>query len=260
MRDRVLILVVMLVVVLNGGPLMTDSVYQKSDLVWHGDFSTGDLSQWSSLQAVDESRVGVRSLGGSAWPGLGVVKVESGDHTNSQNTERAELALSADLTGGSEGELREYDWWSYFPDELELKPSVGWLTFTQWHQTGSSKCSPNIALKISKSPSLGYGIYLEVRGGDAGGGRCASVQETRVRIADFASRKWYRFAVDVLWSESKGSVAVFESGEKLVTLVDVPTLYVGEQAYLKQGIYRSNSTTESNVMLANTRVLRRRVL
>ncbi|PZU03377.1 MAG: hypothetical protein DI630_04635 [Gordonia sp. (in: high G+C Gram-positive bacteria)] len=215
----------------------------------------GELGSWTSRQSLGADRIvgsPVNALIGTNldW----VVEVQPGDHTNSQNTERAELALSTELTGGTDGEIRYYSWSALFMQEWEMTSPSGWAIVTQWHQSGYEGCSPNIAFKVEQVGEK-KNIYLEVRGGSVSRSDCSDAKFERVRLVPLVLGHLYSFSIGVSWSDDEtGEVRVWNGSRPLARVRGVPTLYPGSTSYLKQGIYRSKSEKTFSYILGGTRV------
>ena len=65
-------------------------------------------------------------------------------------------------------------------------------------------------------------------------------RSARCKIADETNGKWYDFVFHVKWTSSNSGFAeVWLNGRKVVQLAGIPTLYVGQDVYPKQGYYRS---------------------
>jgi Polysaccharide lyase len=225
----------------------------RGGLLWRGDYQTGDFRQWSRLQAVPGGAAIVTSPTHHGRYTARYV-VRPGDDPIGSNGERAEARASQAQTGAREGLERWYGWSTLFPANANLPPSTdSWNIFTQWHQTASDGCPPNIAFQADTSHAP-PAIKLRVLGG--GGTRhCTPTSTLLRRPAQLRLDHWYDFVVHVKWSSdpSVGFIEGWIDGAKAIPRVRTATLYRGQGAYLKQGFYRAGSALTTTVYHAGTR-------
>ena len=160
------------------------------------------------------------------------------DVAGSGNGERTE-ALVLRGTRGREGDEQWWAWSTMFASDFSASNS-DWNIFTQFHNSGTS--GGRVEFYVNGN-TLGFTSH----GGDLG-----NPTARNWKIGDKTNGKWYDFVFHVKWSTSNdGFVEVWLDGNKVVPLTNTPTLYVGQDVYLKQGYYRE---AQSNV----ARHLRRR--
>lgn len=227
--------------------------HASGELVWSGDYQTGDFKQWYRLQAVPGDATIVTSPShGTRYTARFVVG--PGDDPISSKGERAEVRASQKQTGAYAGRERWYAWSTLFPANGGLPASSSsWNIFTQWHQTRSDGCPPNIAFQADTSHAP-PAIKLRVLGGILSG--CTPSNKVLRRPVALRVDHWYDFRVHVKWSSnpSAGFIEGWIDGVKAIRRLRTATLYKGEGAYLKQGFYRAGSSLTSTVFHVGTRV------
>jgi len=182
---------------------------------------------------------GRASLTSTARDGASGVRLhtEPGDNNiaGSGSNERDDLALSPSVTACAEGVEQ---WWAhsvYFPDDYVIPPSGStwnWGIVFDFHHTGSTG-QPNFAIA-----SLPSGLELRVAGGPA------EVQGpgpgmTQAPIGPVIKNAWYDFVYHVRWSSLADGFFYATLNGKVVMDYAGPTLYVGEQCYLKLANYHT---------------------
>jgi hypothetical protein len=227
-----------------GSALCVGVVPARAAVLWSGNFDTGDFSQWDRLQA----EPGDASIVGLPHDGLALAAkfvVNPGDNPINSKGERTEVVASQSQTGGYQGSAAWYGWSTFFPPELNA-PTGSWNIFTQWHQTLSDGCPPNIAFQIDNS-AIPTKIKFRVRGGTQSG--CTPSSDMIWRPATLGLGTWLDFVLHVKWSSnaSGGFVELFIDGTKVIPKTYLATLYVGQGCYLKQGFYRAPSSLISTI-------------
>jgi hypothetical protein len=110
---------------------------------------------------------------------------------------------------------------------------------SQWHQAVED-CSPNVALEAYSEDSINR-LRLVVRGGDLDLSSCepssVAVYELGVLLPDMLN-----FELRTSWASapSEGSLRLRINGKLVVNAAAVSTLYTGQGAYMKLGIYTSD--------------------
>jgi hypothetical protein len=225
----------------------------RRGVLWRGDYQTRNFKQWHSLQAVPGGATIITSPTVHRWRYTARYVVRSGDDPIGSNGERAEARASQTQTGGSEGQERWYGWSTLFPTNADLPPSNdSWNIFTQWHQTSSDGCAPNIAFQADTSHSP-PAIKVRVLGGASN--NCSPSSTRLLRPAQLTLGHWYDFVVHVKWSSdpSIGFIEGWIDRANVIPKIQTATLYKGQGAYLKQGFYRASSDVTSTVYHVGTR-------
>jgi hypothetical protein len=225
-----------------------------------GDYSTGDFSQWNTLQ---NKGINARPSG---WPATGnypaqIVEdpergyvaryeVRAGDRTSfdASNVNRSEVQASGGTTGGGEGDLRWYSFSVKFDPTFPTN-SGGWGVLTnQWHGNASSGAPPvawyavGDKWQLTANPQSSPGAYLGSR----------VLWETPI-----APGEWHdiKMAINFSTSDSTGYVQVWHNGvpQRLTNssyTYQIRTLIPGSSnptTYYKEGIYRAASSSTAVV-------------
>ncbi len=197
--------------------------------VWHGDFESGDLSQWTGRESVAANRLQI--VEDPVREGRFALKatVYQGDDPIGASGNRNEL-----LHYGNESEGTEYfyKWSTMFAPDF---PSVNtWQLFTQWHHDGNSG-SPPLEFFVR-----GENMHLRVEGRD----------DRIVWKAPLERGKWLDFVLHVKWSSDRnvGFVELYYNGQLVLPRTPAATLYWGMQNYLKQGLYRDAAVGPAGVV------------
>lgn len=218
------------------------------------DYQTGNFSQWTEqhlARAVQEAIVATPARVG--YPATARFIVASGDHTFGQvNEERAEVMATSAQTGNPiEGGALWYAWSSFFPTGTYVDPAPSWLAFTQWHQTANSGV-PNVAFFLN--PGIPVKAQLVVRGQSLNLTTGAVGYYGEWVLGTVPLNSWVDFTVHITWSANPalGRVTVKINGTQAAD-VACATLFAGQSAYMKQGIYRANSARTHTIYHTGTR-------
>jgi MYXO-CTERM domain-containing protein len=198
----------------------------SADVLWRGDYETGDLSQWDKVDGL-ASRLTVESS--VVHQGSKALRVELHQGDVSSSGTRNEVVLSDPAHFESEGNDRWYAWSTLFPADYPSNDT--WQVFTQWHHTGCCGSPPVEFSVIGEHIQLGHDGSAEV-----------------LWTAPLVRGVWHDFVVHVFWSSTDGYVELYYDGAKVLGKTSVQTLYPGEQAYLKQGLYWNAAITSVGVL------------
>ena len=197
-----------------------------------GDYETGNFSQWNlGVQAVPGDATIVTS---PARQGKYAARFQVNPGDNPLNccagSERAEALTN---TGEAAGAESWWGWSTYFPSDFVATPNTSWNIFTQWHNSGSSG-QANIMFKVNAGTSPET-LFMSVIGGDPN-----SYSNRGFTLAPLERNKWYDFVLHVKWEpDSTGFVELWLNGQQVVSKTFMPTIYYGQDVYLKQGFYRA---------------------
>ena len=197
----------------------------SANVLWRGDYDTGDVSQWASVDGLD-SRLTVVSS--PVHQGRYALRVELHQGDVASSGTRNEVVLSSSQFDEVEGNDRWYAWSTLFPADFPAPAT--WQVFTQWHHSGCCG-SPPVEFDV-----MGETIQLAHDG------------STILWSAPLVRGVWHDFAVHVYWSSSNGYVELYYDGQKVLDRTPVQTLYPGQFAYLKQGLYRNASIAPVGVV------------
>lgn len=199
-------------------------------VLWSGDFSTGDLSQWTGrpqYQNAPEPSDRLKVVPGDGGPHLEAT-VRPGDlHSNGA---RAEVLLDKPMF--RDGDETWFRWQTCFP--ADFKAEETWHVWTQWHQTlPLGNGGPPVAFELHGDQlrlRLQAGLY-DARQDWAGG---------VVWRAPLDRGRWHTYVLHVKWSQDPkiGFVELWVDGKPAVPLTRHSTLDTDGVVYLKQGLYR----------------------
>jgi hypothetical protein len=149
--------------------------------------------------------------------------------------ERAEVALGVHLD--SEGDLRKYEWSTYFdatyptPDKFNL--GTWWQVFAQWHQDADPAKpfydhTPPVQMHVNDATTMKLKLT------DSSG------VETETPLGDMNRGSWHDFSAEIQWSSNPqlGYVSIQVDGNSPL-FIPGATMYPGNPTvYWKLGLYR----------------------
>lgn len=199
------------------------STAASAKVVWRGNFESGDISQWNKAQKVSANRLEV--VTDPVAEGFFALKttVRKGDDPINASGHRNELVSWGHDKKGSE---RFYRWQTMWPEDYESPDT--WQLFTQWHHDGKDGSPP------VEFYTRGEEIILRVSGDE-------------LWRAPLERGRWHDFVFHVKWDRS-GFVELFHNGVQVLEKTTAPTLYAGQGVYLKQGLYRDASISQTQTI------------
>ncbi|GHG98045.1 hypothetical protein GCM10012319_63240 [Comamonas sp. KCTC 72670] len=196
--------------------------FATADVVWKGDFETGNISQWTRSQSVANSRLQV--VTDVVREGRYALKatVRQGDDPIGASGNRNELLYISQEKVNS---TWYYKWSTLFPTNYPLDER--WQVFAQWHQAGCCG-SPPLEFYARNDE-----LYMRV------GGAKGKVLWT----APMQRGDWHDFVLEVKWSPDAkaGFVQLWHNGKLVVKKTHAATQFGKELNYLKLGLYRDSS-------------------
>lgn len=223
-------------------PTTAPSVPVGSRVVFVGDYETGNFTQWSNCQnvylngscsGIDPNRYSatIVSNGSQRQGQYGArFEVRDGDIPDFGGGERSEVRAPS-VANVVEGDERWYEFSLKFDDNFQ-NPTGGWFIIMQWH-AGSG--SPPLALEVNRN-----GI-LELRN---------NRNNTEVhQIAPIKRGEWTDYVIHAKFSQNKsiGYVEAWENGVQKLQRTPHTTM-ASSSNYLKMGIYRDESNTQTHVV------------
>lgn len=221
----------------------------RPDLMWVGDFETGDLSQFkqtpwnvtrggekpkvvSDPQFVREGRYALR---------ISIPTAETKDKGGACCDPRSEV--EPDIGNIRTGD----DLWFGFSTMLaaDFPTDADWQVITQWKARADG--SPPLSFKVKD------GKYV-LSGGD---GHPDEIKGFEQELAPAEPGKWADWVVHITFSPepSDGSIDIWHNGQQVVTGLapDTGTMYPGEggdesESYLKTGYYRNGKISRPGVL------------
>jgi hypothetical protein len=200
----------------------------QAEIVWRGDFETGDLSQWTKAQEVAPDRLQVVDSPVRQGKHALRVEVRQGDDPINASGNRAELVWSPVETEGND---RYYSWSTMWAPDFPSEKT--WQAFTQWHQTGNTG-TPPLEMYVN-----GESMYLAI-----------GAEETVVWTHPLERGAWHDFILHVKWSSDPGVgfVELWYDGQEVLRKTTGATMFPGQDNIMKQGLYRNDTISEVGVL------------
>ncbi len=221
-----------------------DAPHLRARAAWHGATAFDRWSGWSKREILPggAARVRVRGVDATGYT------VHPGD-VPGKNGERSEVSASVRASGASPGKTMRYRWSTLFPADFRPVPDSTWTIFTQFHESAADGCHPNVVLQVNTKDG-GEQLRLTARGGQLDTATCEPGSDESWDFATLQRDRWYRFDLTVGWSSdpAKGFVALDVDGTRIVPRTPQATLYRGQSAYLKQGLYRQPVDFPSTIL------------
>jgi hypothetical protein len=194
------------------------------------DFELGNLVGWQLVQRVSEDRI--QTVRSPVRQGVFAARFEvrHGDHVNGEQNSRAELGYTTDMA--SEGQEQTYSWSTLLASDYPSAQT--WQDLVQWKNEGTG--SPPLQIKVEgETISLAAGSQLNWR---------------KLWSSPLVRGEWLDFTFRVKWSSDPnvGWVELWYRGRQVLERYPMATLYPGLRNYLKLGLYRDASITETGVV------------
>lgn len=199
----------------------------SADVLWRGDFETGDTTQWKGGPKSDSIKIVTEPV----REGKYALRIDGTNAARKGKLDRIEFQHQPKPPGTAEGTERFFGWSVLVPRKLtDDYHSVGYFeTRNSWRQL----------------------MAFEVRGEDI-------VYTTRVPYArrwtgkgKFTPGCWHDFAVHVLWSRdpAKGFVEVWFDGAQVVPKTMTATLLDENVAFFQVGFMRNTSDVPETIII-----------
>jgi Polysaccharide lyase len=200
----------------------------QAEVVWRGDFETGDLSQWTKSQQVAPDRMQVVQSPVRQGKYALRVEVRQGDDPLNASGDRAELVWSPVETEGND---RYYSWSTMWAPDFPSEKT--WQAFTQWHHTGDTG-TPPFEMYVN-----GETMYLAI-----------GPDETVLWTHPLERGAWHDFILHVKWSSDPGVgfVELWYDGQQELRKTSGQTMFPGQDNIMKQGLYRNKTISEVGVL------------
>ncbi len=207
--------------------LVTASLH--AEVIWRGDFETGDTSQWGGDPKVGEFKVVQEPV----RQGKYALRIDGTNAAKRGKNDRIEFQHQPKPPGTAEGTERYFGWSVYVPKTFTNDHhAVGFFeTRNSWRQLMSFEVKSN---DIQYSSRVPYALRWKGQG-------------------KFTPGKWHDFVVHVLWSRdpNKGFIEVWFDGEKVVPLAKTATLLDENSAFFQIGLFRATSDTPESIIIDN---------
>ena len=198
-----------------------------AEVIWRGDFETGDTSQWGG-----DPKAGVfKVVQEPVRTGKYALRIDGTNAAKRGTNDRIEFQHQPKPPGTTEGTERYFGWSIYLPQALSKDMHmVGFFEVRNlWKQAMS----------------------FEVRGEDI-------QYTTRVPYAlrwkgpgKLTPGRWHDFAVHVLWSKdaAKGFVEVWFDGEQVVPKTMTATLFDNNPVFFQIGLFRATIDVPETILI-----------
>ncbi len=206
--------------------LMVSATTVSAEVIWRGDFETGDTKQWKGVpkDSVTVVKDPVRA-------GKYALRIDGTNAARKGKHDRIELQHQPDPPGTAEGTERYFGWSVYLPKKLTGSThSLGYFeTRNSWRQLLAFEVTGADILFSSRVP------YARLWSGKG----------------KMTAGKWHDFALHVLWSRDpkKGFVEVWFDGEKVVPLTRTATLRDENVAFFQIGLFRATSAVPETLLI-----------
>jgi hypothetical protein len=198
----------------------------SAEVIWRGDFETGDTKQWKGAP-----RDGVTIVQDPVRAGKYALRIDGTNAARKGKHDRIELQHQPEPPGTAEGAERYFGWSVYLPRKLtDANHSLGYFeTRNSWSQLMAFEVKGEDILFTTRVP---YTRHWSGKG-------------------KLTAGKWHDFAVHVLWSRDpgKGFVEVWFDGEKVVPLTRTATLRDENVAFFQIGLFRETSDVPETIIL-----------
>jgi MYXO-CTERM domain-containing protein len=190
--------------------------------VWRGDFETGDLSQFSTLNQTIGGHDYITVVGDVVASGAHAGRIALHDDAVWPNgLKRVELHHSPAAGRTAEGAELYFAWSFYLPETLPTDPdqTIGyWETNTSYHQ---------LMAFVVRGEDLEFYTQLP------------SYHSQWIGTGVVTPATWHRIAMHIRWSQSaSGQIDVWLDGSPVVMGLSVPTLADTNEAFTQFGLLR----------------------
>jgi hypothetical protein len=198
-----------------------------AEVIWRGDFETGDTSQWrgaSQSAAVNVVTHPVRA-------GKYALRIDGTNAARRGTRDRIELQHQPQPPGTAEGTERYFGWSVYVPKQLTNDGhAVGYFeTRNSWRQLMSFEARGADLLYTTRAPYRRHWSGTE----------------------KLTPGRWHDFAVHVLWSRdpSRGFVEVWFDGQQVVRRTNTATLLDENPAFFQIGLMRDTIDVPETIVI-----------
>jgi hypothetical protein len=198
----------------------------SAEVIWRGDFETGDTKQWKGAP-----KEGVAVVKEPVREGKYALRIDGTNAAKRGKHDRIEFQHQPKPPGTAEGTERYFGWSVYLPKKLsDATHSLAYFEArNSWSQLMAFEVKGEDILFTTRQP---YARHWNGKGKMTAG-------------------KWHDFALHVLWSRDpkKGFVEVWYDGEKVVPLANTATLRDENVAFFQIGLFRETSETTETIYI-----------
>ena len=198
----------------------------SAEVLWRGDFETGDLTQWDSLlnpTKGDRKNINVVMTPVHGGTRAGEVVIHPDDLWEGNNHNRVELHYDAVDTRTAEGQTTYFSFYFRLPANAQTSNDIAyWETASSYQQSMAFWVEPG-----------GGGTQLSFRTNHPSGMMHYN--------GPLTIEAWHQLAMQILWSENAntGRVSVWLDGEKIVDEVAAKTKPDSNRVFVQVGYHRN---------------------
>jgi MYXO-CTERM domain-containing protein len=198
----------------------------SAEVLWRGDFETGDLTQWNSLlnpTKGDRKNINVVMTPVHGGTRAGEVVIHPDDLWEGNNHNRVELHYDAVDTRTAEGQTTYFSFFFRLPANAQTTNDIAyWETANSYQQSMAFWVEPG-----------GGGTQLSFRTNHPSGMMHYN--------GPLTIEAWHQLAMQILWSENAGTgrVSVWLDGEKIVDDVAAKTKPDSNRVFVQVGYHRN---------------------
>ena len=199
----------------------------SAEVLWRGDFETGDLSQWRGVPKSDAVKVVTDPVRAGKY----ALQIDGTNAARRKDRDRIEFQHQPKPPGTSEGTERYFGWSVYVPKKLtDDGHALGYFEVrNRWQQAMSFEVHGEDILYTTRVP---YTRHWSGKG-------------------KLTPGRWHDFAVHVLWSRDpeKGFVEVWFDGEQVVPRTKTATLFDENEVFFQLGLMRATSDVPETIII-----------
>jgi MYXO-CTERM domain-containing protein len=202
----------------------------SAEVLWRGDFETGDLSQWGSLlnpTKGERKNINVVMTPVHGGTRAGEVVIHPDDLWQGNNHNRVELHYDAVEGRTAEGQTTFFSFYFRLPADTQTTNDIAyWETANSYQQSMAFWLEP-----------MGGSTQLSFRTNQPSG---MTHYKGSVTI-----EAWHQLAMQILWSEnaSTGRVSAWLDGQKIVNDVAAKTKPDSNRVFVQVGYHRNATAT-----------------
>jgi hypothetical protein len=208
------------ILVLSAAPL-------SAEVIWRGDFETGDTSQWKGAPKSDAVKV----VTSPVREGKYALRIDGTNAARRKDNDRIEFQHQPRPPGTAEGTERYFGWSVYLPRKFTNDHHcVGYFeSRNSWTQLMSFEANGE---DVKFSTRVPYALRWTGKG-------------------KLTPGRWHDFAVHVLWSRDPktGFVEVWFDGEQVVPKAITATLRDENPAFFQIGFFRKTSDVPETIVI-----------
>jgi hypothetical protein len=210
-----------------------------TQLLWTGNYESGDFRQWERVLREAESPGSARIVTKPVAEGRYAARFVMGPQTAFPGSRIEAHQPDRDASGGRYGSETWYSWAELVPSGSRFARHESFNNLIQWKQDLAPCSGATLSVNGLKRPVR---LFLHVRGGelltyDEG---CRFQYERSFDLGPVLRDRWLRFRLHIKWSASpaEGFVELWMNGRRKIPLTHTATAPPGVNHYVRQGVYR----------------------